>query len=186
MPWSFITGLDSDGADEVLYQEEPFCSVLSEVQIGSSDPVDFLEQAVDFVNNRLWGTLNATLIVHPKILKNARTKAVFERAISKLKYGTVAVNTFPGISFIFASPPWGAYPGSDIFDVQSGSGFVHNTSMLEGIEKAVIRAPLTVFPKPAFLPTHRTAQIVMRGIVDMEEKADWIKVPGIVWAAMRG
>jgi len=98
----------------------------------------------------------------------------------------VAVNTFPGISFVFASPPWGAYPGSKLDDIQSGSGFVHNTPMLEGIEKAVIRAPLTVFPKPAFLPSHRTAQTVMRRIVAMEEQASWAKVPGIVWAAMRG
>jgi hypothetical protein len=58
--------------------------------------------------------------------------------------------------------------------------------MLEGIEKAVIRAPLTVFPKPGFFPSHRTAQTVVRRIVTMEEKASWAKVPGIVWAAMQG
>ncbi len=186
LPWSFITGLDPDNENEVLFQEEPFCSVLSEVQVGNPDPVAFLEQAVKFCNNRLWGTLNATLIVHPKTLKDPTVKAAFENAIAKLRYGTVAVNTFPGISFVFASPPWGAYPGSSLADIQSGSGFVHNTPMLEGIEKAVIRAPLTVFPKPAFLPSHKTAQTVMRRIVAMEEHASWSKVPGIVWAAMQG
>jgi hypothetical protein len=186
LPWSFITCLDPDDANEVLFHEEPFCSVLSEVQVGSSDPVAFLDQAVEFCNNRLWGTLNATLVVHPKTLKDPTVNAAFERAICKLRYGTVAVNTFPGISFVFASPPWGAYPGASLDDIQSGSGFVHNTPMLEGIEKAVIRAPLTVFPKPAFLPSHKTAQIVMKRIVAMEEKANWAKVPGIVWAAMRG
>jgi len=186
LPWSFITGLDPDDEKEVLFHEEPFCSVLSEVQVGSFDPVAFLEQAVEFCNNRLWGTLNATLVVHPKTLKDPVVNAAFERAIARLRYGTVAVNTFPGVSFVFASPPWGAYPGSALEDIQSGSGFVHNTSMLEGIEKAVIRAPLTVFPKPAFLPSHKTAQTVMRRIVAMEEKASWAKVPGIVWAAMRG
>jgi aldehyde dehydrogenase (NAD(P)+) len=98
----------------------------------------------------------------------------------------VAVNTFPGLSFVFASPPWGAHPGSTLNNIQSGSGFVHNTLMLEGIEKAVIRAPLTVFPKPAWLPTHQTAQTVTRRIVEMEEKASWAKVPGIVWASMQG
>ena len=186
LPWSFITGLDAHDDNEVLFREEPFCSVLSEVQVATADPIQFLEQAVEFCNNRLWGTLNATLIVHPKSLKDPAIKAAFERAIAKLRYGTVAVNTFPGISFVFASPPWGAYPGSKLDDIQSGSGFVHNTPMLEGIEKAVIRAPLTVFPKPAFLPSHRTAQTVMRRIVAMEEQASWAKVPGIVWAAMRG
>ena len=186
LPWSFISGLDPNDENEALYNEEPFCSILSETQVGSSDPVAFLEQAVEFCNNRLWGTLNVTLIVHPKSLKNPVVNAAFERAISRLRYGTVAVNTFPGISFVFASPPWGAYPGAGLDNIQSGSGFVHNTTMLEGIEKAVIRAPLTASPKPAFLPTHRTAQTVMQRIVAMEEKASWAKIPGIVWAAMRG
>ncbi len=186
LPWSFITGLDPDDDSEVLYREEPFCSILSEVQVGSEDPVRFLEQAVDFCNDKLWGTLNATLIVHPATLRDPAVKAAFEQAIDRLHYGTVAVNTFPGISFVFASPPWGAYPGATLDNIQSGSGFVHNTPMLEGIEKTVIRAPLTVFPKPAFLPSHRTAQTVMRRIVAMEEHASWSKVPGIVWAAMRG
>ena len=186
LPWTFISGLNPNDADEVLYHEEPFCSVLSEVEVGSPDPVEYLRQAVDFVNDRLWGTLNATLIVHPKTLKNPEVRAAFERAVSDLKYGTVAINTFPGLSFVFASPPWGAYPGSSIHDIQSGNGFVHNTPMLEGIEKAVIRAPLVVSPKPAFLPTHKTAQQVMRRMVAMEEHADWTRVPGIIWAAIQG
>jgi len=186
LPWSFVGGLDPDNANEVLFHEECFCSVFGEAQLGSADPAAFLETAVDFCNDRLWGTLNATLVVHPRTLKDPVANAAFERAICKLRYGTVAVNTFPGISFVFASAPWGAYPGATLEDIQSGSGFVHNTPMLEGIEKAVIRAPLTVFPKPAFLPGHKTAQTVMRRIVAMEENASWAKVPGIVWAAMRG
>jgi len=186
LPWSFITGLDPEDENEVLFHEEPFCSVLSEVRVGSEDTIRFLERAVEFCNNRLWGTLNATLVVHPKTLKDPAVNAAFERAICRLRYGTVAVNTFPGISFVFASPPWGAYPGATPDNIQSGTGFVHNTTMLEDIEKAVIRAPLTVFPKPAFLPSHKTAQTVMRRITEMEEKAGWSKVPGIVWAAMQG
>ncbi len=186
LPWSFITGLDPDDDNERLFREETFCPVFAETRLAGADPVQFLERAVEFCNNRLWGTLNATLIVHPKTLQAPAVNAAFERAICNLRYGTVAVNTFPGISFVFASSPWGAYPGAALEDIQSGSGFVHNTPMLEGIEKAVIRAPLTVFPKPAFLPSHKTEQTVMRRIVAMEENASWVKVPGIVWAAMRG
>jgi aldehyde dehydrogenase (NAD(P)+) len=186
LPWTFISPIDPDDKNEILFHEEPFCSVLSEVQVGSHNAIDFLEQATEFCNNKLWGTLNATLIIHPKTLKDSAVKVAFERAICKLKYGTVAVNTFPGLSFVFASPPWGAYPGTTQDNIQSGNGFVHNTAMLEGIEKAVIRAPLTVFPKPAFFPSHRTAHTVIRRLVEMEEKASWSKVPGIVWAAMQG
>lgn len=185
LPWTFITGLDAND-EEVLFREEAFCSVFAEVQVGNQNPIEFLEKAVAFCNNKLWGNLNATIIVHPKTLKDPAVKAAFEQAICKLEYGTVAVNTFPGIPFVLASPPWGAHPSSAPEDIQSGEGFVHNTAMLESIEKAVIRAPLTVFPKPAWLTSHRKANVVTSRIVAMEENASWAKVPGIVWAAMQG
>ena len=63
---------------------------------------------------------------------------------------------------------------------------MHNTAMLEGIEKTVLRAPLTVFPKPAWLASHRNAKTVTKRLVAMEENASWAKVPGIMMAAMRG
>ena len=107
-----------------------------------------------------------------------------ERAITRLRYGTVAVNGYSGNSFVFASPPWGGYPGAGLDDIQSGRGFVHNTSMLEGIEKVVMRCPLTAFPKPVYFPSHRTAHTVMRRLVAMDQNASWAKVPGIVLAAI--
>ncbi|MFI5105489.1 MAG: hypothetical protein ACHP79_11235, partial [Terriglobales bacterium] len=186
LPWTFISGLDPNSRNEPLYTQEPFCSVISETRLGSADPVEFLERAVDFANNTLWGTLNATLVVHPKSLRDPRVSAAVERAIARLRYGTVAINGFPGMSFVAASAPWGAYPGSTLENIQSGRGFVHNTSMLEGIEKVVMRAPLTPFPKPGWFPSHRTTHKMVPQIVAMEENARWAKVPGIVFAAMRG
>jgi len=186
LPWTIITGLDPAATDEPLFNAEPFCSVLSETRLGSADPLEFLDRAVDFVNNRLWRTLAATLVVHPKSLKDPRINEAVERAITRLRYGTVAVNGFHGLSFTFASPPWGAYPGATLDNIQSGSGFVHNTLMLEGIEKAVLRCPVAVFPKPAYFPSHRTAHKLMRNLVAMEVNANWAKVPGVVLAAMRG
>lgn len=186
LPWTFMTDLNPDNANEALFKEEPFCSVIASVQIGSANPVEFLQQATSFVNNRLWGTLNATLIVHPKSLKEPNTNAAFDRAISQLQYGVITVNTFIGLLFCTGSAPWGAYPNSSAQDIQSGNGFVHNTAMLEGIEKAVLHAPLTVFPKPAWLASHRKAKTVTQRLVAMEENASWAKVPGIVMAAMQG
>jgi aldehyde dehydrogenase (NAD(P)+) len=191
LPWTFITDLNPDSSNETLFIEEPFCSVIASVQIGSASPVEFLQAAIEFVNDRLWGTLNATLIVHPKTLKDRNTNTVFERAISQLKYGAITVNTFIGLLFCTGAP-WGAYasdrkyPGSTANDIQSGNGFVHNTAMLEGIEKVVLRAPLVVFPKPAWLSSHKKAKAVTTKLVSMEENASWTKVPGIVMAAMQG
>jgi hypothetical protein len=185
LPWTIITGLEPAAADEPLYAQEPFCSVLSEVRLGSSDPLEFLDRAVEFANNKLWGTLSATLVVHPKSLKDPRINEAVERAIVKLRYGTVAVNGYSGLSFVFASPPWGAYPGATLDDIQSGRGFVHNTAMLEGVEKVVLRAPLTTFPKPGYFPSHRTSRKMVPKVVALEENANWAKLPGIVLTAMR-
>ncbi len=186
LPWTLITDLDPATADEPLFNTEPFCSILSETSVGSSDPIEFLDRAVDFVNERLWGTLSATLVVHPKSMKNPPVAAAVERAITRLRYGTVAVNAFHGLSFGFGQPPWGAYPGSTLKDIQSGRGWVHNTAMLEGIEKVVFRHPLTTFPKPPYFPTHRTVHKMMRKLTAMEEHASWAKVPAVVFAAMQG
>lgn len=185
LPWTFIVDLNPDNTNEVLFKDEPFCSVIASVQVGSADPIEFLHEATKFVNDRLWGTLNATLIVHPKSLKNASTNTAFEQTICQLKYGTITVNTFIGLLFCTGAP-WGAYPGSTSRDIQSGNGFVHNIAMLEGIEKAVLRAPLTTFPKPAWLASHKKAKIVTQKLVAMEENASWAKVPGIVFGAMQG
>jgi aldehyde dehydrogenase (NAD(P)+) len=72
LPWTILSGLDAADAREAAFTEEPFCSILSETEVGSDDPVEFLDRAVDFANNRLWGTLSADIVVHPKSLKDPR------------------------------------------------------------------------------------------------------------------
>ncbi len=186
LPWTIMSGLDATDASEPAFTTEPFCSILSETEVGSDDPVEFLDRAVDFANNRLWGTLAADIVVHPKSLKDARVAEALERAITRLRYGAVTVNSWSGFIFAFGSPPWGGYPGSSPADIQSGNGWVHNTSMLEGVEKAVLRHPLTIVPKPATFPSHRTAHTLMERITQLEAKPSWSKVPGVVATAMRG
>ena len=109
-----------------------------------------------------------------------------ESAIGWLNYGTVGINAYPAMSFAYGTPPWGAYPGSKLGNIQSGCGFVHNARMLEGVEKAVMRHPLTTFPKPPYFPSHKTAGTVMERLTALEESPSWWKMPGIVMAAMRG
>lgn len=186
LPWTIIPGVDATDSREPTFFTEPFCSILSETEVGSEDPVEFLERAVDFANNRLWGTLSADLVVHPKSMKDPRIAEAVERAIARLRYGAVGVNSWAGFVFAYASPPWGAYPGSTPAEIRSGMGWVHNTSMLEGIEKSVLRHPLTIVPKPSTFPSHRTAHTVLRRLTFLEEHAKWSKVPGVIAAAVRG
>ena len=186
LPWTLVRGLDPSDPAEPLFSTEPFCSILSEAPIGSGDPLEYLERAVTFANNRLWGTLSATVIVHPTTLKDPRLAEAVEQAIARLRYGAVAVNTWGGLTFSFGSPPWGGHPGSTPEDIQSGTSFVHNTPMLEGIEKVVLRHPITSQPKPAFFPSHRTVHTLARRLTALDARASWGKVPGVVAAAMQG
>jgi aldehyde dehydrogenase (NAD(P)+) len=186
LPWTLLSGLDATDQREPAFSTEPFCSILSETEVGSDDPVEFLDRAVDFANNRLWGTLSADIVIHPKSLKDPRIANAFERAIIRLRYGAVTVNSWTGFIFAYGTPPWGAYPGSTPANIQSGTGWVHNTSMLENVEKAVLRHPLTIVPKPVTFPTHRTAHTLLRRLTSLEQESRWARVPGVVAAAMRG
>ena len=99
--------------------------------------------------------------------------------------GVVALNAWSGYVFAFVTPPWGAHPSSSLDDIQSGTGWVHNTSMLEGVEKAVLRHPIVAKPKPAYFPSHRTAHLLTRRMTALEENASWTRVPGVMAAAVR-
>jgi aldehyde dehydrogenase (NAD(P)+) len=180
LPWALITDLDPDNSFDPAFICESFCPALFETALDAADTADFLTRAVDFANERLWGTLNATLVVP----RRTDGQAV-EWAIGDLRYGVVAVNAAPAMVFALGAPPWGAYPGSDSRDIQSGNGFVHNAPMLEGIEKVVMRHPLTTFPKPAYFPSHRTAAQLMPKLTALDESASWLKAPGVVATALR-
>jgi aldehyde dehydrogenase (NAD(P)+) len=83
------------------------------------------------------------------------------------------------------TPPWGAHPSSTLEDIQGGLGWVHNTFMLEGIEKAVLRGPLTMVPKPPWFVTHRGTLAVAEKLMALEASPSWLKVPGVALAALR-
>jgi aldehyde dehydrogenase (NAD(P)+) len=58
--------------------------------------------------------------------------------------------------------------------------------MIEGIEKAVLRGPLTVFPKPPWFATNRRAHLVSERMINFERQPSVLKLPGIVWNALFG
>jgi len=185
LPWTMLTGLDPADTSEKAFSTEPFCSILSEVQIGSADPVEFLDAAVRFSNDRLWGTLSAAVVVSGRTQSDAATRAALDRAVRALRYGSVGVNVWPGIGYASGTGPHGAYPGSALTDIQSGRGFVHNTRMLEHVEKAVFRAPAWSPIKLPFFPSHRSAHVLGRRLTWLEEDGSWAKLPAVVAAALR-
>ena len=186
LAWAYVRGLDSREAEEELFGVEPFCAVLSETTLAESDPVRFLEAAVEFCNGRTWGTLNAMICAHPSLEKDAGFAAALDRAVLDLRYGTVGVNVWPALGYAVACLPWGGHPSARPEDIQSGLGWVHNTFMLEGVDKTVVRGPLTPMLKPAWHADHRSVHRLGPKLVDFEAAPSWLKVPGLAAIAMRG
>jgi len=186
LPWALIFGLDSKDKDEQLFVTEPFCPIFSETTLDEADPAAFLKAATAFANDRLWGTLSAVVMIHPKTERDPAVAAAMETTLADLRYGAVGVNQWSGLVYGTVTPPWGAHPSSTLEDIQGGLGWVHNTYMLDGIEKAVLRGPLTVMPKPPWFVTHKSSHVVAEKMVAMEASPSWLKVPGIAIAALGG
>ena len=186
LPWAFLTGLDPAARDDLAFRSEAFCSLFGETALDAPSPARFVDRAVEFANDVLWGTLNVTLIVHPDSLDDGETAAAVERAIAELRYGTVSVNHWAAVGYGLAITPWGAFPGHPPDDVQSGVGVVHNTLLFDRPQKSVVRSPFRNFPKPPWFVGHQTAGRLGRDLCAFEARPGWSRLPGIFWQALRG
>ncbi len=186
LPWTLIAGLEPAEENEICFHTEAFCGLTSETGLAGSSPAEFIARAVEFANDELWGTLNTTLLVHPRSMTDRRIAAAVDRAIADLRFGTVAINCWAAVGYGLVVTPWGAYPGQDVYDIQSGAGIVHNTLMFDRIQKTVVRAPFRVTPKPLWFPSHETAYEMARKLTDFEADPSPWKLPGIFWEALRG
>jgi acyl-CoA reductase-like NAD-dependent aldehyde dehydrogenase len=186
LPWTLLRDVDASVADEPLFRVEPFCGILSQTSLPAKDPAAFLAAATTFMNDRLWGTLNACIVIHPHAEAKADVAAALDRAIVELRYGTVGINHWPAVGYGVVTLPWGGHPSATLADIQSGLGWVHNTYMLEGIDKAIVRGPLKVMPLPVWFAGNRAATELGPKLVAMEADPSWWKLPGIVLRALRG
>ncbi len=183
VPPTLVADIDP-GDSGPAFCEESFCAFTVETTLDGSDAEEFVSAAVAFCNDRLHGTLNAGLVVHPRT--RAHLGGAIERALEELRYGSVAVNHWPAMSYGLGSTPWGAFPGHPLNDVQSGRGFVHNTWLFDRPQKSVIEGPFRVLPKPAWFVTHTAADKVARELTQLEADRNPLRLPAILWHALTG
>lgn len=185
LPWA-LADLDAADVGDMAFITESFCSFFGAVSLPAPSPAAFVERAVELCNERLWGSLNATLIVHPESARDRSLGPAVERGIADLRYGTVSVNHWAATGYALVVTPWGAYPGHTPDDIQSGVGVVHNTLMFSRVEKGVVRAPFRVYPKPPWFVSHETSVGLLRRLTYFEaDPAPW-KLPGIFAVALQG
>jgi acyl-CoA reductase-like NAD-dependent aldehyde dehydrogenase len=186
LPWALVTDLDARATDDLCLTTEAFCSVFGELPLPSADVTDYLRRAVAFANESLWGSLNATLIVHPATLRNPDIAAAFEQAVADLRYGTVSINHWSALGFALGITPWGAFPGHARNDIGSGTDVVHNTLMFSRSQKTVVRAPFRAWPKPIWFGTHRTARRLAPKLVRFEANPSLLRLAGMLPQAIWG
>lgn len=185
LPFALVTGIDSSRLDDLAFTEEPWCAVVSETSLPARRPDEFLSRGVRFVNQSVWGTLAASMVIHPKTVRELSAEGLYEKALAELRYGGVAVNCWAGAMFALGSIPWGGHPSSSPADIQSGKGWVHNTFMLEDIEKCVLTGPVKGLTAQPWFPAYRTLAEVGRRILDFEMSPSYLKVPALAALALK-
>ncbi len=179
-----VFDLSDDAADDRAFREEAWSPILAEISLDDDDDGAFLQHAVEFCNERVFGTLSAMVLANAS--SRARLGSRFDAAIAALRYGTIGINHWSAVSFALAVAPWGAFPGHTLEEVGSGIGFVHNTRMFDRPLKTVLDAPFVTRPRPVWFLTHRRAHVVGRKMVRFEASPSIGKLPGIAVDAIRG
>jgi hypothetical protein len=162
LPWTLVRGADPAEADDPCFTTEAFCSLMAETALPGDSPAEFLDRAVAFCNDTLWGTLGASVIV--KDGREREVRSAVERAVRDLRYGSVCLNLWSAFPFGFTTCSWGAYPGHPDDDIQSGRGTVANALMLRAPEKSVARGPFRYRPRPAWFAGNQAGERVLRGL----------------------
>ncbi|RJO77298.1 aldehyde dehydrogenase family protein [Nocardia panacis] len=182
--------------DTPLLRTEYFAPVLGVVELPGGECGAFLDRAIEFANAEVAGTLGANILIDPATRR--ALGAEFDRALERLRYGAIAVNTWSALGFLAPRAAWGAYPGHTPADVQSGIGVVHNAFLLDGVERTVVRGPFrpaprsllggefALSPKPPWFVNHATAAETGRKLAEFYGDGNPTRLLGVFRAALRG
>lgn len=183
LPPALLMDLDPEG-NHLVFREEPWCPVAATTALPGDTATEYLGRAVAFCNERLTGTLDATVIVDGATVR--ALGPAYDAALAGLRYGAVAVNVWSAAAFVFGSTTWGAFPGHTPARIGSGLGVVHNARLVDRPQKTVIRAPFTLFPKPPWFVTHRHGDRALSRVAALEADPHWWRVPGIGFWSLLG
>jgi len=183
LPWTFIPDVDASNEDDICFRVEPFVSLYSETSLEAVNVVDFIEKAVEFANEKVWGSLVATIVVHPKSMKDPEVAAAVNKAVEDLRYGSIVFNNWGAMAYYMTMTPWGAYPGSDIYDVQSGIGFVNNPLMFDRVQKSVIYSDFAPIADP-FIASATNGYLFFRQDTRFNYAPSVGNMFNVIWKAM--
>jgi hypothetical protein len=116
----------------------------------------------------LWGTLCATVLVHPSVRRDPALTPAVRRLVHGLGYGTVTVNVAAFAAYYLQVAPWGAAPDPRTGgDTDSGVGRTANPWRLGGVRRSVVGAPCAGDPA-LLLATARRPDLAARAVARWE------------------
>lgn len=185
LPWLLLPPAPATAGDKGLCDEawSPVLAVRL-VDAPHDDVPAFLRAAQATINERCWGTLSCSVYVHPET--QAAHAEAFESFLVGLRYGSVGVNVPTLLNYFVPSLSWGAFPGHTPDDIRSGVGVIHNSWLVDGVEKSVLRAPWRPAVTPFWHTTHGNMGALSRAIVEHMAQPRLVTVLRIVAAAVRG
>jgi acyl-CoA reductase-like NAD-dependent aldehyde dehydrogenase len=184
VPWTVIRDVSVEAGDDICFNRESFSGMVAETSLGGADALEYLANAVSWCNDSLWGTLSATIVVSDREMAKPEVGRAVERAVTDLRYGTIAINGPGNWGFASMVTPWGGHPDSTITDVQSGKVKVCNFLMLHRPAKSVVRIPFDIDPYP-FVATARDLDVFSRRLAAFEDRPSWLRLPGLYLSAKR-
>jgi acyl-CoA reductase-like NAD-dependent aldehyde dehydrogenase len=170
-------------SDDPAFTTEAFCSVLVVTTL-PGEGAAYLRDAVNFANERLWGTLGANVVIHPATQRELAKE--FDDAIAALRYGCVAVNAWTAFGFLLAEATWGAFPGHTLGDIRSGIGVVHNSYLFSRAQKSVVYGAFYQPIKPPWFVTNRQVERTGAALVEYEAKPSPITALKVALSALGG
>jgi len=130
-----------DGGGDYMLKNEIFGPAFGIKYIdGKSDLMEFQQKALEFANNKLFGSLSCTIIIDKPTNKKLGKKFE-EEFLYNLNWGTIALNISAAAMVQIPYGRWGAPTNRhDETDIQSGIGGQGNCLLFENVQKAVIRS----------------------------------------------
>jgi len=142
LPWTVIPDLDPSSLDADCFVRTMFCPTIGELALDAKDVATFIDAAVEFLNRQVLGAVAATILIHPRTLRERRVRTAFERALNNLQYGTITINAVAQQAVLAGVLPWGAFPIAN--SERRYGGKMANPLMLPNPQKSILRGPFSI------------------------------------------
>lgn len=163
-PLLFVSDLDMTKDDDTILQTEAFGPVLAEVPLPLNnnngkdvmDDMEFLSQALEFVQTRVHGSLSMTILINDVLMK--RNRETINQILATIPYGCVGINIWPALIHSMPRLAWGTSAGAFAegqhrleLQSSSGQGWMGNAVGYSGVEKSILQAKFHCLPRRLFL-----------------------------------